>query len=141
MENTYERMTEVVYHPNDKDTYKWVRSSQGWLAGVCEGLAPRFGMPIWAMRLIWVLGTLLAFGTGIFLYLILALCLPEENSLHEAENKKALGVCLRLSRAFNMEVGLVRVLTVLLGLASLGITIVGYIILHFIVPERPHPIR
>ena len=124
----------------DQD-YKWVRASDGMLAGVCKGLADSFKVPLWAMRLIWVLATLLAFGTGLLVYAILAYCLPERNRISLGEQRKFLGVCLRLSRAFNMEAGLVRALTVVIGIASLGITVVGYVILHFVVPERPTPLR
>ena len=138
MTHTSERTVEVIYHPSDSE-YKWVRSSEGWLAGVCEGLAESFNMPVWAMRAIWILGTLLSVGTGLFAYAILAYCLPEKHRVHEAEQKKVLGVCLRLSRALNMEVAVVRVLTIFLALASLGITLVGYLILNFVIPDRPKP--
>lgn len=138
--HTQERIAEVVYDPSDQ-SYRWLRSSSGWIGGVCEGLARSFSMPVWAMRLIWVLGTFLALGTGVLFYAIFAYCLPDEHNAYEVEQKKVLGVCLRLSRALNMEVGLVRVLTVLLSLASFGMTVVGYIILNFLVPDRPTPIR
>lgn len=132
--------SEIVYHPADED-YKWVRSENGWIAGVCQGLADSFNLPVGVLRACVVLFTFLAFGTGLLVYLILAFCLPEKNSVALSEQKKLLGVCLRLSRAFNLEVGLVRALTVFLALASFGITVVGYVILHFLVPDRPNPVR
>ena len=135
------RASEVTYHPNETEQYRWIRSDNGWIAGVCEGLAPKFGMPVWTLRALWVLLALAGFGFGIVLYFIMAFCLPSESTICEVERKKILGVCLRLSRAFHMEVGLVRVLTVLLAILSLGLTAVAYLILNFIVPENPDPLR
>ena len=117
MIHAYERTIEVTYDPADSN-YKWVRSSEGWIGGVCEGLAKSFDIPVWAMRLIWVLGTFLSIGTGILFYALFAFCLPDQHSIYEAERKKVLGVCLRLSRALNLEVGIVRIATfTFLGLA------------------------
>lgn len=140
MNHSNHRPADVVYHPGESESYRYVRSSNGMFAGICEGISKQVGIPAWAIRVIWILFTLLAFGTGIIIYMILAFCLPDEDSVVQAEQKKLLGVCLRLSRAFNMEVGVVRALTVLLALASLGITIVGYIILNFVLPDRPKPL-
>ena len=138
--NSQHKSADVVYHPTDNQDYKWVRSSNGVFAGVCEGLARSLNIPTWAMRLLWIILTFAAFGTGLIIYLILAFCLPDEHSIPKSEQSKFMGVCLRLSRAFNIEVGVIRALTVFLALASLGVTIVGYIILHFVVPERPQPL-
>ena len=140
MNHSNYRNADVVFHPGDSQNSKWVRSTHGWLAGVCEGLSRQFGMPVWSLRTIWVLFTLLSFGTGVAIYFVLAICLPDDRNLAFVENKKLLGVCVRLSRLFNLEVGVVRALTVLLGLASLGITVIGYFILNFVIPDHPKPL-
>lgn len=46
--------------------------------GVCSGLADYFDMDPTVMRLIFLV-MLLVFGTGILLYLILAVVMPEKN--------------------------------------------------------------
>jgi phage shock protein C len=113
---------------------RWVRSQEGIFAGVCEGVGRRFGIDPWVIRLGWLL-SVFALGTGLFLYIILAFCLPREDQLSEAYKNKFLGVCSRISASTGLEIGLVRSIAVMLGVASLGTTFIGYIILHFVVPE------
>ena len=48
-----------------------------WIAGVCSGLARRFGLSSGVMRLIFVLSCLLP-GPQILIYLILWVMLPNE---------------------------------------------------------------
>ncbi len=48
-----------------------------WIAGVCSGLARRFGISSGVMRLIFVLSCLLP-GPQILIYLILWMMLPNE---------------------------------------------------------------
>ena len=48
-----------------------------WLGGVCGGIARVTGMPSWVWRLIFLLGTVCA-GTGIALYVLLWILVPEE---------------------------------------------------------------
>jgi len=48
-----------------------------WIAGVCSGLARRFGISSGVMRLIFVLSCLLP-GPQILIYLILWMLLPNE---------------------------------------------------------------
>jgi phage shock protein PspC (stress-responsive transcriptional regulator) len=43
----------------------------GKLAGVCAGLAGYFGMDPMIMRLVFVLGTLIGFGSFILVYLLI----------------------------------------------------------------------
>lgn len=47
------------------------------LGGVCAGLARRFGVPVWILRLVFVLGNFLP-GPGLLVYLGLWLALPLE---------------------------------------------------------------
>lgn len=57
---------------------EWTRArSQRMLAGVCRGLATRFGVPVSALRLGFVLSVLLG-GWGILAYLALWIAMPLE---------------------------------------------------------------
>jgi phage shock protein C len=113
---------------------KWVRSKEGILAGVCEGVGKRFEIDPWVIRLFWMASVFL-FGTGLLLYVVLAICLPREDELTQAYEKRVMGVCHRIAVNTGMEIGLVRTLTVFMGIATLGTTIMGYVILYFVVPE------
>ena len=56
-----------------------------WLGGVCGGIARVTGMPSWAWRLLFLLGTVCA-GTGIALYVLLWILVPEEQLYLPAPN-------------------------------------------------------
>jgi phage shock protein PspC (stress-responsive transcriptional regulator) len=57
---------------------EWTRARQGKrIAGVCQGLANRFGVPVAALRLLF-LGSILLGGWGILLYIALWIALPLE---------------------------------------------------------------
>jgi phage shock protein PspC (stress-responsive transcriptional regulator) len=57
---------------------EWTRAREGaWLGGVCRGLATRFGLPVAAVRLAFVLGAILAFW-GAVAYLALWVLMPLE---------------------------------------------------------------
>jgi phage shock protein C len=47
------------------------------VAGVCGGLAEEFGLPPTVVRVGFVLLTLFSFGTGLLLYLVLWVVMPE----------------------------------------------------------------
>lgn len=113
---------------------QWVRSPDGMIAGVCEGLGKQLDVNPWVLRTAW-LATVLFFGTGLLFYLIMAYALPRSDKLSEANSKRYLGVCSRLSKKVGMDIGLLRALTVILALFSLGATIVGYVVLYFVLPE------
>jgi len=114
--------------------YRWVRARDGLVAGVCSGLGRRFNIEPWVVRLFW-LALVAALGTGLLLYLVLAVSLPREDRLAEAQERRILGVCGRISRVTDMEVGLVRTLAILLALASFGFTVIVYIVLYFTLPD------
>ena len=113
----------------------WTRSRSGPVAGVCEGLGHQFGISPWIFRLAFVVAAV-GFGTGFAVYLILAICLPREDLVWAAERKRILGVCYRFSLKTGLPVGLVRLLTALAALASFGLALVGYVVLHFILPDE-----
>lgn len=113
---------------------KWVRSQNGWMAGVCQGLGERFGIEPWVLRAAWLVSVVFL-GFGVLVYLILAFTLPREDNMADSHQEKFLGVCWKLSQKTGLDVGLVRFLTVFLGISSLGATIVGYLVLYFVLPE------
>lgn len=113
---------------------QWVRSQDGMVAGVCEGLGREFGIEPWLLRAALLL-SVLAFGTGILFYLILWWALPRNDRLAEAYDKRFLGVCAKMARKSGLDIGLVRALTVMLAVFSLGSTLVGYFVLYFVMPE------
>lgn len=127
---------------HDQDVSKesqWFRATDGLVAGVCQGVGRRLGVDPWLIRAAWLV-SVLALGTGLLLYVVLAFCLPREDRLATAYDKRLLGVASRIARATGFEVGLVRTGVVLLGLASFGATVVGYFVLHFLIPDEPRPV-
>ncbi|MFH1134129.1 MAG: PspC domain-containing protein [Nanoarchaeota archaeon] len=56
--------------------------------------------------------------------------------LYRSRNKVIAGVCGGLAKYFNLDPVLVRILYVVLSLASLGIGVVAYILLWIFVPEE-----
>ena len=60
--------------PND-----WHRSaSDRMVAGVCGGLAQQFGVPTAVIRLAFVLMTFFSLGTGVLVYLVLWIVMPND---------------------------------------------------------------
>lgn len=119
-----------------KEKMIWVRSDKGVLFGVCQGIAPIFGLDVILLRIIWLVA-LFSFGAGLVLYLILAIALPRVDQLDQAHSRKLLGVCARISKRYDMEVGIVRSGFILLTLVSLGFGgLVLYVILHLVIPKE-----
>ncbi|WP_413568937.1 PspC domain-containing protein [Bdellovibrio sp. HCB117] len=114
--------------------YRWVRASDGALAGVCKGLGTALGIETWIVRVIWLIA-ILWFGTGILLYLILAVCLPRVDKLDHALDGKLLGVCARIAKRYRIEVGLVRTGFVVMALVTFGVAILGYGLCYFLIPK------
>ena len=57
-----------------------MRSDERWIAGVCGGLARRFGITANQMRLIFVISCLLP-GPQFVVYLVLWVLMPDERRL------------------------------------------------------------
>ena len=57
-----------------------------WLGGVCGGMGEHTPLPSWVWRLVFLL-LLCCYGTGVLLYMLLWICLPEP--LREAERSGA----------------------------------------------------
>ncbi|NJL23932.1 MAG: PspC domain-containing protein [Calothrix sp. SM1_5_4] len=116
---------------NNGLSMKWVRAKDGMIFGVCKGMARALEIPVGLMRVLW-LCSLLFLGVGLGLYLLLAICLPREDKTVEALDPWILGVCTKISQRTDVEVGVVRFICVCLSLLSLGSTVVGYIVLYFV---------
>lgn len=109
----------------------WVRSAEDKvIAGVCGGLGKSFDINPWILRLLW-LAAVLMLGAGVLIYLIFAWTLPRSDRLNEAYQNRWLGVCARLAQKSEIEVGVIRAITVLIAIGSLGTTMLVYVILNF----------
>lgn len=124
----------VMEQNAQKLDYRWVRSDKGALAGVCKGLGDALGIETWILRVIWLIAVLW-FGTGILFYLILAICLPRVDRLDQALDRKLLGVCARIAKRYQIEVGIVRTGFVLFLLVTFGAAILGYGLCYFLIPK------
>lgn len=62
--------------------------SDAWLGGVCGGLGEHTPLPSWVWRLVFLL-LLFCYGTGVLLYVLLWICLPEPAKEAEAANAPA----------------------------------------------------
>lgn len=114
---------------------KWVRAKDGAICGVCKGLARTLEIPVGLFRLLWIVSVLFV-GVGFGLYVLCAICLPREDRQEKARRGRVLGVCARIAQKTDLEVGIVRFLAVALLLLSLGSTLVGYIVLHFVLDHN-----
>ena len=112
-------------------TSMWTRSSKGVIAGVCQGIGERLDVSPLLIRLLW-LGSVFFFGVGLFFYLVCAICLPVEGREQEIMEPKLLGVCYRLSLKTDLDLGLLRVLAVIIAVGSFGTTVLAYIVAHLL---------
>ena len=113
---------------------RWVRSKNGMVAGICEGIAERIGVEAWILRVLLVLGTV-CFFTGPLIYLALAVSLPREDRIQEAYEKMFLGVCSRISRRTDLEIGIVRAGMILLLISTFGFALIAYVVLAIFMPD------
>jgi len=115
---------------------QWVRSvSNRVFGGVCGGIARALNLDPWLVRFLWVVSVFL-FGLGIGFYILCLIAFPREDRKEQALNKMVLGVCARLHKRGDIEVGLARLIALLLLIGSAGAAVVGYIILNFILEEK-----
>jgi phage shock protein PspC (stress-responsive transcriptional regulator) len=106
------------------------------IGGVCAGIAQRLDVEPWLIRVIW-LGSVLCFGTGLLLYAMVWLCVPRSDDAENGLGNMILGVCARIGRRGDVDVAVARIVAVLLLFASGGTAIVGYVLLYFLLPEKP----
>ncbi len=62
--------------PDNKKLYR--SRTNRMIAGVCSGLGDFFGLDPTVVRLIFVAGTLIGFGSFVLIYLVLFIVVPEE---------------------------------------------------------------
>jgi len=110
---------------------KWTRSNNGILLGVCQGLGESFKIEPWLLRFL-LLFSVFFLGTGFLIYICLGISLPIKGKVMEAKETKLLGVCYRIARHSNIEIGLVRFSFLFFTLISGGIVLLFYFILHFV---------
>ncbi|MCM2280708.1 MAG: PspC domain-containing protein [Bdellovibrionaceae bacterium] len=128
-------MTAALTYP----TTTWTRTKTGLIAGVCEGVARRLNVEVWLVRFIWVM-TVLLMGTGLFAYLVLAIALPREDKIDRAYERMIFGVCSRIARRSDIEIGIVRAAAVLSACVTFGVSLVAYLLLYVLLPEpTPRP--
>ena len=114
---------------------RWVRAKDGALFGVCKGIARNLDISVGLVRLLWIISAVFL-GTGVLLYLMLAVALPREDKVVESLDPWILGVCSRIALRSNLDVGVVRFFAIVLSFLSLGATLVGYVVLHFVLDEK-----
>lgn len=54
-------------------------SSDKWIAGVCSGIANYFGWDVAILRLVYLLLTVCTAFSGVLVYLVLWICMPEDH--------------------------------------------------------------
>lgn len=117
---------------------KWTRAKDGVFFGVCKGLARTLEMPVGVFRLLWLM-SILFFGAGLMLYLMLAISLPREDKTVQALDSWIFGVCSRIAIRTDVEVGIVRFVAICLAFLSLGASLVGYVVLYFVLDQKSEP--
>jgi phage shock protein PspC (stress-responsive transcriptional regulator) len=114
---------------------KWVRAKDGAIFGVCKGLAKTLDLPVGIVRLCWLLSVLfLCVGAGI--YILLAITLPREDKIVEAQEPWILGVCTKIAQRTEIEVGAVRFLAMAMAIMSGGGVLLAYLILYFVLDDK-----
>ena len=113
---------------------KFVRSERGWVAGVCQGLGESFDMSPGLIRLLWLV-SILFFGLGLVPYIIAAISFPVRGREAQWRDPKLLGVCVRMADRLQVDIGLIRFATLFIGISSFGVTVIGYILLHFVLSD------
>lgn len=120
---------------------KWIRISNGSIiCGVCTGLARQFQSEVWLIRMLWILFAVFTAGLAVPLYLAcwiafpmisnLSLCTSLE--LKTLNKKRVLGVCLRLHQRGDIELGLGRLVALVLLFATGGAFFLVYLLLHLV---------
>lgn len=61
---------------NGKKLYRSIYDRK--VCGVCGGLADYLGLDVTIIRLVWAILTVIGWGTGLLVYLVAALVIPEE---------------------------------------------------------------
>ncbi len=130
------------------------RAADGLVAGVCEGIARRFGVSSLLVRLLW-LGAVLLFGTGVLLYLVMWWIVPREDRVpvettaweqlpdgrrrpyfrRTTVDRKLLGVCGGFARRFGVDASLVRLGVLTAATMSAGLVLIAYLVAALLMPS------
>lgn len=121
--------------PCENDFMKWVRSEDGALFGVCKGMAKTLDMPVGVVRVLLIL-SIIFFGMGLGVYLLLAMALPRADKLNKAMEPRILGVCVHYSKKLEIEIGLMRFVALLLLIGFSILTLVGYFVAYLMLPDE-----
>ncbi len=116
---------------SEQTSWKWVRAQDGILGGVCLGLSRQFDLNPWLVRIL-LLCSVFFFGSGIVLYIACLVSFPRSDRMDKAHDKMILGVCARIGKRGDVEVGLARLIALFLLGSTMGAAIIGYIVLHFV---------
>lgn len=94
------------------------KKEKGLALGLCSGLSESLSVNVWMMRIGFVALTLFG-GIGVIAYLITSFSLSLKNS-PKNESKRYLGLCLLMSRKWNMDLSILRfVMTYLIIMAGI----------------------
>ncbi len=110
------------------------RSANGWIAGVCAGLAKHFDIPVWIVRMAWILGVICV--VPFLFYFVCVVSLPKENNQEAFYKPKVLGVCYDLSKTHGTDLSLLRVFASSLALISFGVVALIYLGLRLVVAKQ-----
>ena len=116
----------------------WRRDPNGIIGGVCAGIARRFDVEPWVLRLIWAL-SVVWFGTGLFLYVAFWLSLPRADDPDQGLRRVIFGVCARVAKRGDIDIAGARLIALLLLTISGGTALVGYVLLYFLLPDKSGP--
>jgi phage shock protein PspC (stress-responsive transcriptional regulator) len=131
-----------------------VRSSHGYLGGVCEGLGQRFSIEPNLLRLGWLVSTFV-FGTGALLYLALWWLLPRSDDAtfeptvwiddpsgqkhpplaRTDVDRKFLGVCGGLARRWELDPTIVRLSALSLFVLTGPLALMAYLTAAIFIPS------
>jgi len=135
-----------------------VRVDNGYIAGVCGGVARRVGLPPMLVRLAW-LAAVAFFGTGLLLYAVLWWVMPAQRNVpleptvwvqdqygrrppleRTVRDRKIFGVCGGLARRLDVDPTLLRLATIALAGLSFGTVLPLYVIAAVVMPPPRSPI-
>jgi phage shock protein PspC (stress-responsive transcriptional regulator) len=125
---------------------------QGKIAGVCAGIAAYLDTDVTLVRAVVILlsivpgalvGGLLAYVAAWLLMpvsLVAAIPTPGTRVVRPREDRKVAGVCAGLSRYFEVDVTVVRLIWVVLSIypGAIVLGVIAYLIAWFIIPAELH---
>ena len=125
---------------------------QGKIAGVCAGIAAYLSTDVSLVRAVVVLlslvpgaliGGLLAYGAAWLLMpvsLAAPIAVPGTRVVRPRDDRKLAGVCAGLSRYFEIDVTVLRLIWVVLSIypGAIILGVIAYVIAWFIIPSEPH---